>query len=802
MPEPHGPSEHSPQTRRLKAYLRFVVLYCAVGFVIFQLPTFIPAFGPFARRPGYLTNTAVKMAALLLLSLLAASDPARFRHLTAIFALAYSTCVLTAAAVLIWVVEGGETFVLLGHTLPLGKSLAGVAVMEAAVILGLAWLARAADRAQLGLAYLSPAQFRALGAIADVVVRGRGESVPAEAIARNVDAYLAELKTPSKWLVKVVLLALEWYPLLDLFRLRPRPPLSFMAPDERLDFLRRRFHRAVVTRRLPRHLRKLVQAMIRFAKQLCYLGYYNDPRSYASVGYRPFSERRPGTPRLDSPRLQVDGPLTVAENHLEADIVIVGSGAAASTLAHELARTGRSIVMLERGPHVERKDIVEDEARMLARLYSDGALQLTRDFRFQVLQGRAVGGSTVVNNAVCIDPPDAVLDRWNEELGAGIERSRLGQSVDAVKVLVGVVEQRSHPNPIATAFDTGVRALGLDAHLRPVSANMSGCAGCGYCNIGCAYGAKLSMTERVLPDAQALARSRGGRLRIVADCEVLSLERRQGRVTRARCRLGDREISVAGETFVVAAGALASSLLLGWSRLGGRRVGQRLSFNIGAPVTAVFPTALNAHMGLQISHYLDLGAQRRYLLETWWNPPAAQSLVMPGWFEQHFDNMTRYGRMGAVGVLVGGEASGTLRPWGRRVGLDLAYTPSRGEIETLLDGMALTGQILLAGGATEILPPTFDYVTLGPEQNLLARLREVVRDGSDLNLNSGHPQGGNALSGRDDIGVVRPDFTVRGCANLFLCDASVFPSALGVNPQLTVMALAHYAAPSVAQSLA
>jgi hypothetical protein len=116
------------------------------------------------------------------------------------------------------------------------------------------------------------------------------------------------LKTPSKWLVKVVLLALEWYPLLDLFRLRPRPPLSFMAPDERLDFLRRRFHRAVVTRRLPRHLRKLVQAMIRFAKQLCYLGYYNDPRSYASVGYRPFSERRPGTPGSTARACRSMGP--------------------------------------------------------------------------------------------------------------------------------------------------------------------------------------------------------------------------------------------------------------------------------------------------------------------------------------------------------------------------------------------------------------------------------------------------------------------------------------------------------------
>jgi len=794
MAELDLPPQRTPQERWLKWYLKFVVVYCAVGFVIFQLPTFFPAFGSFARHPGYITNTAVKMAALFLLSLLASSDLGRFRHLITIFVVAYSTCVLTAVAVLIWVVTAEETLVLLGWTFPLGKALASVAAMEAALILGLGWLARAADRARLGLLYLSPAQFRALVAVADVVVHGRDERIPAEAIARNVDAYLAELRAPSKWLAKVVLLALQWYPVLRL-----HPPLSFMAADERLALLQQRFYRDVVTRGVPRYLRMLVQAMIRFAKQLCYLGYYNDPRTYRSVGYRPFSERHPNTPRLADPPLHVERPDTVRSDHLDADIVIVGSGAAASILAHELARTGRSILVLERGPYVPRSTMTEDEVQMLTRLYSDGALQLTKDFRFQVLQGRAVGGSTVVNNAVCIDPPDAVLERWNGELHAGLDLPRLRQSVYSVRALIGAVDQPAHANPIATAFDQGVRAMKLAAQVRRVSANMDGCAGCGYCNIGCAFGAKLAMTERVLPGAQALARSHGGDLRIVADCEVLSLERHGNRVTRARCRLGDRELLVKGGTFVVAAGAIASSLLLGQSRLGGRRVGKRLSFNVGAPITAVFPHELNAYDGLQISHYLDMGAEQGYLLETWWNPPAAQSVVMPGWFDTHFDNMKRYSYMGAVGVLMGSEASGTLRPWGRRVGLDLSYTPSPREIDRLLVGMALTGQILLKGGATAILPPTFRYLELKPEHDLLQCLRKTVKDGSDINLNSGHPQGGNALSGRDDIGVVRPDFTVRGCDNLFLCDASVFPSALGVNPQVTVMALAHYAAPLVAQ---
>jgi choline dehydrogenase-like flavoprotein len=795
-PPPAGPAPAAPAERRLKYYLTFLIVYCAVGFVIFQLPVFVPAFGPFARHPGYLTNTAVKMSALLLLALLASGDRARYRHLMTIFVVAYATCVLTAIPVLLWVIPPGERFVLLGCELSLRRALGGVAVMEAALIAGLWWFARAADRARMGLRYLSPAQFRALEAVAEVVVHGSDERIPAEAVARNVDLYLSELQARSKWLVRLVLMVLQWSPLISL---PPGPPLSFLAPDERLAFLDRRFHRGVLLRWGPRWLRAPLQAMIRFAKQLSYLGYYNDPRTHASVGYTPFSARLPGIRGPAGPLLRVEDADTVGGAPLRADVVVIGSGAAGAILAHELACTGKSILMLERGPHVERRQITEDEARMFARLYSDGALQLTRDFRFQVLQGQAVGGSTMVNNAVCIDPPRDVLDAWNRS-GAGLDVDAVLRSVGRVRDLAGAQSQDHHGNPVATAFATGASALGL-GQVRRVGANIAECRGCGYCNIGCAFGAKLAMTERVLPDAQARARQCGGDLRIVADCDVRRLIRQGGRVVGAHCRIGGRPARVTGTTFVLAAGAIASSLLLLRSRLGGRNVGRRLSFNIGAPMTAVFRDTMNAYDGLQISHYLELDVGGRCLLETWWNPPAAQSLVMPGWFSAHFDNMRRYARMGAVGVLVGSEATGTLYPSRAFFGLDLNYTPSPPEIDRLLRGLAITGAILFEGGATQVLPPTFEYIELGERDNLLDRLRETVKDASDLNLNSGHPQGGNALSDDDAIGVVRSDFRVRGVENLFLCDASIFPSALGVNPQIAVMALAHYAAPRVKQHL-
>jgi choline dehydrogenase-like flavoprotein len=93
----------------------------------------------------------------------------------------------------------------------------------------------------------------------------------------------------------------------------------------------------------------------------------------------------------------------------DADIVIIGSGAGASILAHGLVDAGKQVLMVERGNHEDPQSFSEDEMNMISRLYADGAIQLSRDFRFQVIQGICVGGSTVVNNAFCFDTPAECL---------------------------------------------------------------------------------------------------------------------------------------------------------------------------------------------------------------------------------------------------------------------------------------------------------------------------------------------------------------------------------------------------------
>ena len=169
---------------------------------------------------------------------------------------------------------------------------------------------------------------------------------------------------------------------------------------------------------------------------------------------------------------------------------------------------------------------------------------------------------------------------------------------------------------------------------------------------------------------------------------------------------------------------------------------------------------------------------------------------MPGWFEDHFNNMLRYDRMTCTGVLVGTESNGEVRRAGL-VGREINYVPTSGDLRKLLDGLILCGEAFFKENAECVIPNTFDYYEY-TDASELSKLYERVKDSSDITIGTGHPQGGNILSANPDLGVVDPQFKAYGYDNLFVCDASVFPSSLGVNPQLTVMALADYAVPFIA----
>jgi hypothetical protein len=380
----------------------------------------------------------------------------------------------------------------------------------------------------------------------------------------------------------------------------------------------------------------------------------------------------------------------------------------------------------------------------------------------------------------------------------------LDQSVSAIRQFLHIQPQPENIlNPSHPKFAEQIRKLGLNNGKFPeeqrvqvgvVDANIEGCVGCGYCNIGCKYGKKMSMLDKTLPEAQ---RRFPGRLRIMAECEVEHIRTASGepqKVIGIRAKLSDgRRVTIKADTFVVSAGAIASSYLLQKSGIGrDLPVGSQVCFNMGSPITAEFNQEIDAYDGLQISHY-GLPAQNRgFVMETWWNPPVAQAVNMPGWFEEHYQNMKNYRKQMAVGVLVGTENNGKVRP-ALTGGADINFVPTRQDLSRLADGLIQAGEVLFAAGARRVMINTWGYdVFTHPSQ--LFRIYELTGDPRYITLGSGHPQGGNAISEDPTRGVVGPDFRVHGYQNLYVCDASVFPSSITVNPQLTIMSLADYAA--------
>jgi len=174
--------------------------------------------------------------------------------------------------------------------------------------------------------------------------------------------------------------------------------------------------------------------------------------------------------------------------------------------------------------------------------------------------------------------------------------------------------------------------------------------------------------------------------------------------------------------------------------------------------------------------------------------------VMPGWFGQHYDNMRRYDQMVAAGVVVGTTGPGRVKP--KKTGPDITYKPAREDLGQMIAGMKEATRILLAGGAERVMPQTYLMHELRSERDL-GVLDQYATHNEGLGLNSAHPQGGNPLSSDWRTGVVDPSsFRVHGMDNVYVCDASVFPTSVTVNPQLTVMALADYASERIAASAA
>ncbi|MDB4920083.1 GMC family oxidoreductase N-terminal domain-containing protein [Mucilaginibacter sp.] len=794
-------SELVPAEKYMKSFLKLLLVLSFLTLFFHFFPKLTPAFLQPAERNAYpvLSGNSVLQGFLIVLLLaLAIGDVRRFSPLIRLFKWILALAVIWTA--IQWI-RGKEATAGTTHLWELITYTLAFAIL---------WiLFRAAGIARYNLKYLSIQQFQTLQAMAEVCISGDTDKYKLQIepvkVAKNVDNYLARFEATNKWVMKLVLTAMEVYPLLSL-----HPLLSLMQPAARLAFLKKRFLTDLEFQNVPRWYGEIVQAAIRMTKQICFMGYYSDPAVYESIGYVRYSKRKdiddrdrefPGS-HSQSALLKVQEESDITASEITADVVIVGSGAAASILAHQLVQAGRQVLLVERGGFEQTASFTEDEVDMVSRLYANGALQLSRDFRFQVFQGSCVGGSTVVNNAVCFETPGYILDRWINEMGIGIDRARYESSIAAIYKLMNIshtplMTDDRFLNPGGRLFADACKKMGYDKpELDSVMANINGCLGSGYCNIGCKFGKKLSMLDTILPQTQL---ANPGSLQIIANCEAVSFNRAGSKIVSLTGKFkSGRQITIKGKTFVSSAGAISSSILLLKSKLGIVNAGKKLAFNLGSPITAAYKQQVNSFDGLQISHFLRTN-DRRYVMETWFNPPMFQSTAMPGWFDQHFYNMQHYSNMACTGVLVGTASNAEVKIAGL-FGRDINYEPTEDDFDSLMDGLEKAAEIYLTGGAERVMPNTFNYYEYKTVKELKENLRKNVKASPDISTGTGHPQGGNVMSNDPKTGVVNENFKVFGYDNLFVCDASVFPTSLGVNPQVTVMALAHYAAPYIARN--
>ena len=707
-------------------------------------------------------NTVAVYATLAVLGILAAKAPRRRFYLLDIFV---GVSLLTPLVLIFWTIRFHP---------PLSDLFRVGAFVHLIIAGGIFFLNRSVVRYERPSKFWGAWLHGAFEKFSEVIIKGGIEVMTPREIADAADALLAE--TPSRR-VSSVKGAMIFIELGALFKFRL--PMSRMGRLEREGYLSAVFARGS----------GLFRDMIRI-KQLVFLIYYSDKRVYKELGFPLFQEREKYQEARANDKLptgDVIYPASVTGAELVTDICVIGSGAGGAVVAARLAEANKRVVILEEGPFLKRDQITDDEGLMQNKAYREGGLQLTVDFDMYVLQGRCVGGSTFVNNGIVFDLPESVYREW-QNLGISLNRDRLNDAFIRVRDEIEVIKLAKHQHLVekgSLKFVEGCRSLGLPADWFDV--NLDGCFGCGYCTLGCRYEKKMSVDRSYIPRAL-----KAGAI-LVSDCKAMKITAQGSRAKTVKCRRADGSpFTVKANQIVVACGAIASSLLL--QRSGIRRnVGTRLSFNVASWVFAEFPQLIDAYDGVQMCAYHK---GDRSFLETIALPPGAFAAAMPGWFREHFDRMHRYRYYAAAGALIATAPTGRVKAPGVSVLKNFVspvhFKLSIANLHRLKEGIEQVCRIYLAAGAMRVIPATF-YPLEFVHPTQLDRIDEYVLEPDDLSFGSAHPQGGNPMSEDRKVGVVDSHFRVHGFENLYVCDASIFPSSVEVNPQLTIMAMADYA---------
>jgi len=601
---------------------------------------------------------------------------------------------------------------------------------------------------------------------------------PARVVADTIVAELEAVGRPKLVNDLVLFLRLIEQPLVNLASAGRATRFSALDPAARERYLLRWADSAVPLRRTA------FQAVKRLT---LFVAYSRSARGanplWAGTGFeRPALAPLPAHPVRLVVRAYHDAEVVTA------DAIVVGSGAGGAVAAAELAARGRKVLVLEQGALSTESSFDGDEANGAARLFWARQLLTTEDLGLSVFAGRTVGGGTVVNWSTSLRLPAEVREEW---AAAGLDgmAKELDEHYDAIERRIDVDTNESDPNAPNALLAKGLDALGLP--WIPIPRNVKGCGDCGPCGYGCRRGAKQSTLVTYLADACANGAE------IIAGCHVERITTENGRVNGVEGTVDGVGIRAEAPVVVLAGGALGTPALLLRSKLGGPTVGEGLHLHPVAPVVGLYEEPVRVWSGVPQAVVSDafarLDGSYGFRLEI----PSALIGVLSAslpWRSaaDHRALIARADHASVIIPIVRDRESGRVTV--DRRGRALVHYRVRGQTERhTLRSIVEAARVHLAAGAKEVLTLHTAPLRLRPADDMEAFAREVHRRGIGANrlaMFSAHQMSTARMGADARTSVADVDGRVWGVDGLVVADASAFPNASGVNPMLTVMALA------------
>ena len=521
--------------------------------------------------------------------------------------------------------------------------------------------------------------------------------------------------------------------------------------------------------------------------------------SWAALGFPgpacapPSPEQAPKTIAVE----QLDGPATFT-----ADACVIGSGAGGSVIAAELQAAGLQVVVLERGSYRNEADFRQLELVGASELYLHGGLFWSEGGSIGLLAGSTLGGGTVINSMVCLRPPADIRAEWAALGLDGVDGPAFDEHLDAVSRRMNVNVEATKPNRTNVMMAEALEARGLSWEVLPRNASPDDDpAFCGYCNAGCQQGCKQSALKTYLQDASDAG------ARVVVDCVVDRVVTAGGRATgvaaRARAASGELvELHVEAPVVVVAAGGVETPAVLLRSGIGGPAAGAFLRLHPTYFVGGVYDEDVNPWDGqfqalasFDFTHSVEGSG---FLIES-------VNVSLPFWAgalpfsdgAAHKERMLRLRNVASWHAVTHDHGAG------RVVLGDDGEPVVRWELDDPVDRQLAArlhvelARLHHARGAEEILTFHWDDHSWRRGDDFEAYVARLEGTSYERTPYSAHQMGSCRMASDPATSVADGRGELHDTGGVWIGDASALPTAPGVNPMLTVMAIARRTATAI-----